>query len=170
MSNKATATFVFIFVFVTTVFYSLHCRSVLPDEVASHFGASGQPEGWSSRDSFVAMSLVTSSLCALLFWGTALCMAKVPDAFLNLPHKEFWLAPERRQETHDYLTTWSLGFASATMLLLLDMFRQTVRVNLGKAAALEHPWVSLVVYLAFVTVWIGGLSWRFARGARERAS
>jgi uncharacterized membrane protein len=163
VTNKTTATCAFVLVFTATVVYSLHCRSVLPDEVASHFGASGQPDGWSSRNGFLAMQLVTSSLCALIFWGAALGMSKLPDSVINLPHKEFWLSPERRQETHDYLASWLFWFASATMLLLLDMLHQTVRVNLGKAGALEHPWLSLGVYLAFVTAWTVGLYRRFGR-------
>ncbi len=126
---------------------------VLPDRVASHFGASGNPDAWSSKDSFIKTSLFAVGLVAVLFSCIGCMLRKIPASLINLPNKDYWLAPERREKTFDILSQYFLWFGSATLLLLLDMLHQTFRVHLGKARSLEHPVTSIVVYSGFSLIW-----------------
>lgn len=135
----------------------------LPDRIASHFGASGMPDGWSSKASFLAVYLVTVGLTAVLLGLIGLLLVRIPDKWINLPNKDYWLAPERRAETFGFLSGRFLWFGSATLLLMIDTFHQVFRVNTGKAAGLEHPWLSLVLYLLFTVFWTVGLIRRFLR-------
>jgi hypothetical protein len=100
---------------------------------------------------------------AVLFPGIGLILSKTPAALINLPNKSYWLSPERKQETIAVLSRQFLWFGTATLLLLLDMMHQTFKVHLGKAQALEHPWISIVVYVAFSVLWSIGLIVKFAR-------
>jgi len=74
------------------------------------------------------------------------------------------LARTRAQaETIDSLNSQFLWFGCATLLLLLDIFHQSFKVHLGQAKALEHPVVSMVVYVVFTTAWSIALIVKFMR-------
>jgi uncharacterized membrane protein len=136
---------------------------LLPEKMASHFGISGQPDAWATKASLIRAYLVTTGICALLFLGISFGISKIPPSLINLPNKEHWLSDERKQETFDFMFSYNLWFASATLLLLLDMFNQTFQVALGKANALTHPKLSLGLYIGFTVVWTIGLFVKFKR-------
>ena len=100
---------------------------------------------------------------AVLFPGIVALLPKLPNKLINLQNKDYWLSPERRNDTFAFLSRWFLWFGSATFLLLLDGYHQALRVNMGSASALEHPLTSIVVYLVFTVLWIGGLIAKFMR-------
>ena len=52
----------------------------LPDRIASHFGASGQADGWSSKAAFFATNLGIALAMALLFLFIGWAIKKVPDS------------------------------------------------------------------------------------------
>ena len=54
----------------------------------------------------------------------------LPVAVINLPHKEFWLSPERRDETLSYLRMWTLWFGCALLAFLLFVMELVFRANL----------------------------------------
>jgi uncharacterized membrane protein len=143
---------VFIILLLVCIGHVAYYYPLLPDRVASHFGASGQPDAWSGKDSFVKIYLVVVAFIAVMFPGIGLILRKSPVSMINLPNKDYWLSPERKLETIEVLFRQFLWFGSAT-LLLLDMMDQTFRVHLGKAQALDHPVASIVVYVLFTTLW-----------------
>jgi uncharacterized membrane protein len=130
-----------------------HYAAILPPRVASHFGPSGQPNAWMARDRFLSLYLGVVGLTSVLFALIAFVVVRAAPSSINLPNKEYWLAPERRAETADYLAGAFLWFGAATDLLMFDVFRQTFRYDLGQAPALEHPLASLGVYAAFGAAW-----------------
>ena len=135
----------------------------LPERVASHFGPSGQPDAWSTKRSFVTFYLMTTGFCALVFFGISLGIYKIPQNLINLPNKDYWLSPERQKTTFDFMFQYFLWFASATLLLMLDMFQQSIQVQLGKTQSLPHPKLSLGLYIGFTIVWIIGLIVKFGK-------
>jgi uncharacterized membrane protein len=152
---------VFILLLLLCIGHAMYYYPLLPDRVASHFGASGRPDAWSSKESFVKIYLIVVAVIALLFPGIGLILRKTPPSMMNLPNKDYWLSPERKDETIAILYRQFLWFGSATLLLLLDIFHQSFRVHLGKAQALDHPIASIVVYVVFTTFWSIGLIMKF---------
>ncbi len=144
---------VFIILLLLCITHAVYYYPLLPDRVASHFGASGRPDAWSGKGSFVKIYIIVVAFIAVLFPGRGLILRKTPASLINLPNKDYWLSPERKQETVAVLSRQFLWFGSATLLLMLDMMHQTFRVHLGKAQALEHPWISIVGYVLFTTLW-----------------
>ena len=152
---------VFLLLLTLNMAQAIYYYPLLPDRVASHFGASGQPDAWSDKESLVKVYFVVVAFIAILFPGIGLILRKAPLSLLNLPNKNYWLSPEHSQETIDFLSRQFLWFGSATLLLLLDIFHQTFQVHLGKASALEHPVASIVVYVVFSLIWNVGLIVKF---------
>src|SRR5687768_11899950 len=83
-------------------------RAVLPPQVASHFDAQGRPDAWTTREEHVLMmSLLGIGLplaMTALFWGVRF----LPAAVINIPHRDHWLAAERRPETSRILLHFGL--------------------------------------------------------------
>jgi len=153
MNKRITAIIVFALLCVACVAHALYYYPRLPEQVAHHFGASGQPDALGSKTRFLVVYIVTVVVTAVTFLGSGLALPKIPNSLINLPNKEYWLAPERRQQTLDYMLPRFLWFGSITMLLLLYIFHQSFQVHLGKANKLEHFWIVMGAYLTISTVW-----------------
>jgi len=135
----------------------------LPARVASHFGPSGAPNGWMPRELFVGIYVFVVVLLGAMMLGTAYTLPRTPDNRVNLPHKEYWLAPERRAETYAWLQNFFFWSGIGTFALLFDVFRQALRVNLGAAARLEHPLFDLALYVLYAVGWVVAMMRRFSK-------
>lgn len=132
----------------------------MPAVVASHFDAAGRPNSYAPREMLVGIHVfvVLTLGAVILINGAAL---RTPNARFNLPHKDYWLAPERREETIAWIEGRMRWFGAATFLLLLDVFGQVLRMNLGHSRTLDHAWLSVGAFMAFGLVWTVGLLRRF---------
>jgi hypothetical protein len=74
----------------------------LPEKMATHFDAQGNADDWMDKQSATALSCSLVVLVPLFFIGINLLIRWLPTSLINLPHREFWLSEERREE--------SLGF------------------------------------------------------------
>ena len=160
---RKTSLLIFIFLVGLCLAHAAYYYPLLPERVASHFGGSGRPDAWSSKETFLKIYVGAVAFIAVLFPGVGFLVSKTPNSLINLPNKDYWLSPERRSETVASLSRQFLWSGSATLLLLLDMMHQTFRVHLGKAAALDHPITSLAFYILFSLLWIVALIVRFQR-------
>jgi len=140
----------------------------LPDVVASHFDAAGNADGWMSKEAFFAVDLGTVALTALLF--LTLPRVRWPDRLINLPHKDYWLAPERREETFRTFQRQMLVFGCATLAFLLLVMQWAIEANLdGSQTLAPGPiWWLLGAYGLFTVVWLVRLLRHFYRIPRER--
>jgi serine/threonine-protein kinase len=111
--------------------------SKLPAQMASHFNAAGAPDGWSSKEQFLVLSLLTFGLVCVTFAAVTLVARFAPAALMNLPNKQYWFAPERETETRRALVDWTMWFMAATLWLLALMFHDAMNANLRQPPRLE---------------------------------
>jgi hypothetical protein len=106
----------------------------LPERMASHFGASGQPDGFTSPQGFFGtMALLGGGVVVSLLVLPAL-LRYCPPQLINLPNRDYWLAPERRAASIRRLGVWLSWFAFATGALLCFALELTIRANLEQRA------------------------------------
>lgn len=163
MGKNRIPMLVWVIVCAASIIQALYYYPQLPTQMASHFGASGQADGWSSKQDFITVYLVILVLTIAIFTVLTYVVSVLPVTWINLPNKQYWFSAEHRMETVRFLSRYPLWFASATMLLLIDMFHQTFLVNMGREKSLPHPILSLVVYIGFTVVWVIGLIVRFRK-------
>ncbi len=126
----------------------------LPDRVASHFGADGAVDGWSSRHELVGIMLSVTALMLLLFEGLAWLVPRLPAEWINLPNREYWLAPGRRDATLARIRADLLEIGALTLLWLVVLNELVLRTNLGPEPRLGAPfWISFGAYLGAVGWW-----------------
>jgi uncharacterized membrane protein len=155
----------------------LYWAPQLPDRVASHFDLSNHANGWMDRTPFLVLTGGVELLMAVLFGALPLLLGRIPDALINLPHKEYWLAPARRSESIARVSSSLLGVGVATMVLLLVIFQGVFALNAGLARAsangsatqevvLTLPFIALMAgYLGAVAIVLASMVWHFRKPA-----
>jgi hypothetical protein len=138
----------------------------LPPIVASHFAAGGVANGHMARAVYIAFMLcfviVLPVAMVLLTWRSL----ERPGARINLPHRDYWLAPERRSQTIARIRAGMLHFAALLLVFLCYAHALVVSANRAQPAHLDEGW-----FVAGLLVFLGaGLFWtlRFVRGFRRR--
>lgn len=136
----------------------------LPDRVASHFDASGRADGFMAKGAFVTLMAALAVGDLLLFAGIGWLIGRLPAGLINMPNKDWWLAPERRAATVAALAAQLHWIGAATQLLLVATFELTARANSGDQAQLSGGfWFVLVGYLLYVAWWLVRMHRRFGR-------
>lgn len=135
-------------------FMMLGAGPVLPDRVATHFGANGLPNGWMSRDGFMK-SIVAIVLAPVgVVQALGFLADRLPPSLVNLPNKEYWLAPERRAQTMARVRTSLLEFGNAMFAFLLFVTWSIIEANTTGDRRLGGSFgYGLFAFLAFVAVW-----------------
>jgi uncharacterized membrane protein len=89
----------------------------LPGRLASHFGASGMPNGWMTKPQFFLSYalLFLPALFVEFLVGRKVANQQIDK--LRLPNKEYWLAPERRAETFAYFESFFAWYGCAVLLV-----------------------------------------------------
>ena len=131
----------------------------LPAVVASEFDAAGNAQGFMSKGAFVSMQLlVTFLICEIPLVGF------LPDRMLDLPHKDYWLAPQQRRQTRRWLTGVLLWLTNATLLFVTALKELICRANYRPKSEMGMAlWAVVAAYLPFVAVMSVGLIRRFRR-------
>jgi len=153
MEKRLALLAVFILLSLACVVQSLYYFPQLPEKVARHYDAAGQADAWGDKSDQLNFQLKTIAFLSGTILLVGLSISKVPDSVINLPHRDYWLSSERRQNTKKCISSVLFGFGSITMLLFFDLYNQSIQVNLGHAAKLSHIWISLGTY---VTITITG--------------
>ena len=133
--------------------------------MAIHFNASGRADGWGYKHQFFVFYGVIVAVMSLLFWGLPLVIRLVPESLINLPNKEYWLAPERKKQTLDRLSDQMLFTGCMALLLMDGILFLVIKANLSAIPALptEWMWGLIVVFIAANVVWTINLIRSFRR-------
>ena len=125
----------------------------LPERMATHYNLAGQADGYQTRSGFAWSSALISLALFTLFAAAPALMARAPDRLVNLPNKDYWLAPERRAETLARLGVLVQWLGCATIALLVGVFELIVRANLARSQLGYQLWILLPAYHLFILFW-----------------
>ena len=138
---------------------------LLPGRVATHFGMGGRPNGWVSRDGYrvfiLLFGLGMPTFTTLLGFLTRF----FPAWTVNVPNREYWLAPERRSATDAHVLRHCLWLACLEVAFVGGIHYLTILAN--NAVPVHMPngtfLAILGVFLASVALWIVSLVGRFRK-------
>jgi uncharacterized membrane protein len=129
MSGTRIPRLLFFVIVLAAIAQCVHDFPLLPDRLASHFGASGIPNGWMTKSQFfITFAVVLLPALVVEFWVSHR-IANRPDAKLRLPNKEFWLAPERRAETFAYFESFFAWYGCAFLFVEVFAMGLAMRAN-----------------------------------------
>jgi len=133
----------------------------MPQRMASHFAADGHVNGWQSRKAFFLLMVLVSSTSALVAFVAPLQIAAKANNRINLPHRNYWLAPERRAETIRFISATMAWFGCGILFVLISGTRLALQANLGP----DHRFNSQAMTVVLVSFLAGllGLIVRMVR-------
>jgi uncharacterized membrane protein len=144
-----------------------HDFPLLPERMASHFAASGYANGWMTKSQFLMTYAVILLPTLFLEFRLYRRIARTPDKKLNLPNKEYWLAPERRAETFAYFEIFFAWYGCAFLLLEIIAMGLAMRANFQSPPHMPTvPIVSAIV--AFVVFNVACVVAMFRRFSQPR--
>ncbi len=144
------------------VFIYLSSQS-LPPLVAAHFDVTGRANGYLARGPYIAILLLITVVVPLLVVIVPSRAFTHADARLNLPNREYWLAPERRAETVRFLTRQVSVYAWLVVIFLCYTQWLVVRANALRPPTLDLRafLTGLALFLVCTLYWVLNLVRRF---------
>jgi uncharacterized membrane protein len=155
--------FLFVMLLAGAAALLLHLAGQLPDLVAVHFDAAGRANGFMTRAGCRDfMLLSTLGVPLLITIATALLPRLVPASLINIPHRDYWLAPERARDSLVFLSEQGLWFGC-----IFVVFLTCVDAMLVKANALSPPEFPSRLFVAMLIVFFCAVGAWFVRMLRR---
>jgi hypothetical protein len=137
---------------------------VLPDRVASEFDLQGKEIKAMPKGTFMAFNgtlvVAMPAFLLLLGWGCT----KLPNWMIDMPNRDYWLAPQRKPETAKRLFLFILWLAVGVEAFLTSILFFVFRANMGHPESMVLvPYYCLSTFLAFVAVWCAWFMIKFKK-------
>jgi uncharacterized membrane protein len=132
----------------------------LPARVASHFDFAGYANGFMPREGYLAfMSLVTFGAPALIVVLNVV-LPRLAPRLVRVPARDYWLAPERREQTYASFTASGVILACLVTAFMIAL-HLLVEANARTPPRLDSGalWVAIAA-LVGCTLGMQFLRWR----------
>jgi len=133
----------------------VHTYPQLPDRMASHFDFYGRPNGWQPKEAFFLVIGGVIVVTGAIGFIIPVALLAAPTELINLPRKDYWLAPDRREETLRFLRARLEWFACGVLFVLLYASSQAINANLPGHGTFEAQEM-LYVLAGFLLITTGG--------------
>ncbi len=165
--KSRTLSFFFLVLMVCALVFVLTSAATLPPRLASHFDLSGTPNGWMSPSEYLPLMLGVLTLIPGLLWSLPLFLHRLPLQLINLPHRDYWFAPERAAESLQALQIYMRTMACFLVLFLTDVHWQVVQANRHEPPQLSGAGmgIGLIVFLIASGIWSLQMHRRFRKPA-----
>ncbi len=139
--------------------------ALLPEQVASHFGGSGRADAFMSRGGYQFFILLFAVGIPLFIVGLVSILPRLFPRFVNLPNRDYWLAPDRRDQTLDYLSCHALVFGCMLVVFICGVHGLVVQANARNPPQLANgPFIALLLsFLVAGGLWTARLMRRFRK-------
>jgi uncharacterized membrane protein len=137
----------------------------LPDRVPTHFGAGGVPDAWMTRDGYRLFMLAFKLGLPMLVVLAVGLAPRLAPRLVNLPHRNHWLAPERRDDSLAFLGRQACRLGGMMVLLAAGVHALILRASRLNPPRLEEGLLlaMLGAFLVALAVWIVAMFRRFPR-------
>jgi uncharacterized membrane protein len=143
----------------------IDASSRLPERFATHFDSAGQPNGWMTRSAHLLFSAALGLGLPILVTGLCYSFRFFPVKLLNLPHRDYWLAPARRAQTYAYLFRHSLWLGCLMIGFVIGINLLLIQANAQAPPRLSAPLIFTLAsgFIVGILAWAIGLQAHFAR-------
>lgn len=137
----------------------------LPAQVACFFGFSGEPNGFVGQGVYLSALLILTVGTPLLVRLSLVALVRGKPGAMPIPNRDYWLAPERRDETLAFLVRQTAWIASAFAVFVFLVHLSGIRAN-GASPPHQRPEELLTLLAGILGVcvfWAGCIAWRFGK-------
>ena len=136
--------------------------------VATHFAGGFLANGWMQRGDYLTFSLTFSTVLPVIIAAMVGWLPRLFPGAVNIPHRDYWLAPQRRAATFE-----RLAVQGVLLGILLSVFMAGVHWLILQANAIIPPrlpaqpfWTLLIAFLTAFAFWIWAFWSRFRNVAQ----
>ena len=147
--------------------FILATSDALPEQVATHFGATGRPNATMTQSGYrLYMLLMTVGFPVLMVAAMSWLPRRFPN-LTNIPRRDYWMAPERRERALALLARRALWLGCGLVLFACTIHWLLMRAHQVTPPRLPTaPFLAvLAVFLAFIGIWALTLYRTFQRDA-----
>jgi len=153
--NKAVHTLVLLVFVFMGAFTNWVFTLSLPQKIATHFDFSGKPDGFMTlhnHQSFITLSTICFPLFMVLMVGVL--PAWFPS-LVNISHRDYWFAPERKTQTLDYL--FNMACKLGVLMVFFFVGLNVIIVLANNSYPVLMPKLPFFVFMALFL--LGVFSW-----------
>ena len=156
---------IFLLVVAFAIVFVLSTSQFMPDIVGSHFGLAGHADSLMPRGFYIRFMLSFLLGLPLLVVVIPNLLLSSSTARINLPNRDYWLAPEQRTDTIAFLRNHNLRLGSILILFFCYVHWLVVQANRVHPPHLSSSWFigGLVMFIVANLIWTVALFRRFRR-------
>jgi uncharacterized membrane protein len=144
----------FITVILLCGFEAVRLWFLAPDVMVAHFNMQGNPDRFVPKLVFFGYQAQTVLVVIALSLVMQVLPMILPVQWINMPNREYWYAPERREATIDRLSSFAAALFALILLGIQAGFELAVSANLQKpivfAAQAMVPVMSGLLVFSFI--------------------
>jgi uncharacterized membrane protein len=144
----------FIVVLLFCIFEAVRLWFLSPDVMAAHFDMQGNPDRFVPKLVFFGYQARTVLVVIILGLVMQVLPMILPVQWINMPNREYWYSPERRDATVDRLSSFAAALFALILLGIQAAFELAVSANLHEpivfAAQMMVPVMIGIFVLSFV--------------------
>ena len=127
----------------------------MPDVVASHFDGLGAANDWSSRNGFFGLYAALLLLLVVVFIYVPSWSEKRARFGMKIPNREYWLAPERIEQTRQFFRCQVMLIGVLHLSLMIIVMQLAIQANFNQIPQL-HPGIgwALGLYFVILIAWL----------------
>ena len=148
----------FVAVLVLCLFEMARLWTISPLQMAAHFNALGEPDRFVSKPEFFWGQVQTLFVVVLVSLPLQVLFLVIPPNLINMPNRDYWLAPERKEETLGRLSDFGSLMFVMILLAILAGFEIATYANLQTPIHFNAGLMGAVM-----VVTMGGILWMLIR-------
>jgi hypothetical protein len=126
--------------------------SITPETMAAHFHIQGSPDRFVPKAEFFRFQVQTLLVVILVSLPFQFLFLVLPPGWINMPHHEYWLAPERRAGTLGRLNGFGIVLFGIILLDVQAAFEISAYANLKTPVVFNTALMSAVMAVSLVLV------------------
>jgi len=134
----------------------------LPDRVATHFNLEGVPNDWMTKTNATIFMCGFQVGMPFVLIAITLLASRLPASMVNIPHREYWLHPDRHASTMAFVQTIMNWIAVIFSMFMMAINHLVFKANCdgGRLDAVSFG-ALMTVFLATVFALIAVLLYHF---------
>ena len=142
----------FLIVLLLCAFEMARLWNIMPDQMAAHFNIQGNADRFVPKAEFFRFQLQTMLVVILVSLPLQWMFSVIPPNLINMPNREYWLAPERRAETMGRISDFGSTMFAIILLALQAACDIAAYANLRTPILFNAALMSKVMIVSVVAI------------------
>ena len=142
----------YIIVILICAFEIARLWNLAPAQMAAHFNVQGIPDRFVSKADFFWFQIQIMLVVVVVSILPQILFLILPVNLINLPHREYWLASERRTETVNRLSTFAATMFGIILLAIQAGFELSAYANFQTPILFNAQWMLIVMIISIILI------------------